>query len=107
MSASPRDYEMRLRAMRQFEPLWRVIAAERERFPDLPRMFTSGLEMGRWELGWEDDPTPAIAMAALTGYSQLSRLDESPYQQIAADDFIAALVEMMVKAGVMPPTRKD
>jgi AcrR family transcriptional regulator len=100
-----RDYEMRLAAMRQFDSVWRVIDAERTRFPQLPGRFVSALEMDRWELAWEDSPVPAIAMAALLGYAQLSTMEGGPYRRVSSAEFIGALVDMMTAAGVMPPPR--
>ena len=102
-----RDFHMRLGAIRTFEPISRLITAERERFPELQRMFTAALELNQWKLGWEDHPLPAIVMAALVGYGQLSQLDDSPYRDVPADDFIDALIDLLTSAGVTPPTRVD
>jgi len=101
-----RDFHMRLRAMRRFQPIMRLITAERERFPELQRMFTTALEFDQWKLGWEDHPLPAIVMAALIGYGELSQLEDGPYHDIPADEFIDVLVDLLTGAGVMPPVRK-
>jgi AcrR family transcriptional regulator len=101
-----RYYRMRLDEVRRFGPVWRLIIAEGERFPDLGTTFTAALELDQWNLGWEHSPVPAIAMAALVGYANLAELEDSPYNNIAADDFIDSLVELVTAAGVLPPTRK-
>jgi AcrR family transcriptional regulator len=101
-----RYYRMRLDAVRRFDPVWRLITAEGERFPELRTTFTAALELDQWNLGWDDSPVPAIAMAALVGYANLAGLEDGPYHGIAADDFIDSLVELVEAAGVLPPTRK-
>ena len=52
---------------------------------------------------WNEDRTIAIATAALTGYYQLSLLDEGQLPEHHADDFIATLVEMTTR--IAPATR--
>jgi AcrR family transcriptional regulator len=101
-----RDFHMRLDAIQRFDPIVRLVMTERERFPELQQRFTSGLELDRWNLGWDDHPLPGIVMAALVGYGQLSQLDDSPYRGVPADDFIDALVALLVDAHVMPPVRE-
>jgi AcrR family transcriptional regulator len=101
-----RDFHMRLDAMQKFEPIMRVVTAERERFPELQKTFTAGLELDQWKLGWEDHPLPAIVMAALVGYGQLSQLEDSPYYGLPADEFIDALVMLLTSAQVTPPLRE-
>jgi AcrR family transcriptional regulator len=101
-----RDFHMRLSAVQTFDPIVRLITAERERFPELQRLFTSGLELNQWKLGWDEHPLPAIVMAALVGYGQLSQLEDSPYYDLPADDFIDALVELLTSAHVTPPVRE-
>jgi AcrR family transcriptional regulator len=101
-----RDFHMRLDAIRRFDPITRVVNAERERFPELQKTFTAGLELDRWQLGWDDHPLPGIVMAALVGYGQLSQLDDSPYRGLPADDFIDALIRLLVDADVTPPVRE-
>jgi AcrR family transcriptional regulator len=101
-----RDFHMRLGAMQKFDPIMRLMRGERERFPELEKTFTTDLELDQWQLGWDDHPLPGIAMAALVGYGQLSQLQDSPYRDLPADDFIDALVELLTTADVMPPIRK-
>jgi AcrR family transcriptional regulator len=101
-----RDFHMRLAAMQTFEPIVRLVTAERERFPELQKTFTTGLELDQWKLGWEEHPLPAIVLAALVGYGELSQLPDSPYHELPADDFIDALVDLLVRAHVMPPVRE-
>lgn len=101
-----RDFHTRLAAVQQFDPIVRLVTAERERFPELQKTFTTGLELDQWKLGWDDHPLPGIVMAALVGYGQLSQLEQSPYCGIPADDFIDALVELLTDAGVTPPVRR-
>jgi hypothetical protein len=84
----------------------RVVTAERERFPELQKTFTAGLELDQWRLGWEEHPLPGIVMAALVGYGQLSQLEDSPYHGLPADDFIDALVNLLTSAHVTPPVRE-
>jgi hypothetical protein len=84
----------------------RLVTAERERFPELQKTFTTGLELDQWKLGWEEHPLPGIVMAALVGYGQLSQLEDSPYYGLPADDFIDALVELLTSAHVTPPVRE-
>jgi AcrR family transcriptional regulator len=101
-----RDFHMRLAAVQRFDPIARLISSERERFPELQRRFITDLELEQWQLGWDEHPLPAIVMASLVGYGQLSQLEDSPYSQIAEDDFIDALVELLTSAQVTPPVRK-
>jgi AcrR family transcriptional regulator len=101
-----RDFHMRLAAMQTFEPIVRLVATERERFPELQKTFTTGLELDQWKLGWEEHPLPAIALAALVGYGELSQLPDSPYHELPADDFVDALVDLLVSAHVTPPVRE-
>jgi AcrR family transcriptional regulator len=101
-----RDFHMRLAALQRFDPIVRLINAERERFPELRRLFTTGLELDQWKLGWDEHRLPGIVMAALVGYGQLSQLEDSPYYDLPADDFIDALVELLTSAHVMPPVRE-
>ncbi len=101
-----RDLHMRLDAMRRFAPIMRVVSAERERFPELQKTFTAGLELDQWQVGWEEHHLPGVVMAALVGYGQLSQLDDSPYHQIPADEFIDELVAMLTSAHVTPPVRE-
>jgi AcrR family transcriptional regulator len=101
-----RDFHIRLAAVQRFDPIVRLMNAERERFPELQKTFTTGLELDQWKLGWEEQPLSGIVMAALVGYGQLSQLEDSPYHRIAADDFIDALVELLTNAGVTPPLRE-
>ena len=84
----------------------RLVTAERERFPELQKTFTTGLELDQWKLGWDDHPLSGIVMAALVGYGQLSQLEDSPYHGLPADDFIDALVTLLTSAKVMPPVRE-
>jgi len=100
-----RDFHMRLDAMQRFEPIVRLVTTERERFPELRRSFTAGLELDQWQLGWDDHRLPGVVMAALVGYGQLSQLEDSPYRQIPADEFIDELVAMLTSAHVVPPVR--
>ena len=85
-----RDFHMRLAAIQKFDPIVRLMRAERERFPELEQTFTTGLELDQWKLGWDEHPLPGIVMAALVGYGQLSQLQDSPYFGLPADAFIDA-----------------
>jgi AcrR family transcriptional regulator len=101
-----RDFHMRLDAMQRFEPIVRLVASERERFPELQKTFTAGLELDQWQLGWDEHRLPGVVMAALVGYGQLSQLEDSPYRGISADEFIDELVSMLTAAHVVPPVRE-
>jgi AcrR family transcriptional regulator len=101
-----RDFHMRLDAIQRFAPVMRVVTAERERFPELQKTFTAGLELDQWQLGWDEHRLPGVVMAALVGYGQLSQLEDSPYRGIPADQFIDELVAMLTSAHVVPPVRK-
>jgi len=101
-----RDFHLRLDAMRTFEPIMRLVTAERERFPDLQKAFTAALELDQWQLGWHEHRLPGIVMAALMGYGQLSELEDSPYRAIPQDEFIDALVTLLTSAQVAPPVRQ-
>ena len=100
-----RDFHMRLDATQRFDPIMRLVTAERERFPELRKSFTAGLELDQWQLGWDQHRLPGIVMAALVGYGQLSQLEDSPYRGISADEFIDELVAMLTSAHVVPPVR--
>jgi len=89
-----RDYEALLDAMRRFEPLGRLVVAERDRFPQLQRAFADALDATSWDFGWNSDPSRTIAVAALAGYNALALLDAEPYRHITPADFIAALIEI-------------
>ena len=97
---------MRLAAVQTFDPVVRLVNAEQDRFPELQKTFTTGLELDQWKIRWAEHPLPGIVMAALVGYGQLSQLDGSPYRGLSADAFIDALVELLVAADVMPPVRE-
>ncbi len=101
-----RDFHMRLAAVQRFDPIVRLVAAERERVPELQKTFTTGLELEQWRLGWDEHPLPGVVMAALVGYGQLSQLDDSPYRDIPADAFVDVLVDLLTSAGVTPPVRE-
>jgi AcrR family transcriptional regulator len=100
-----RDFHMRLDAIQRFEPIVRLVNAERDRFPELRTTFTAGLELDQWQLGWSEHRLPGVVMAALVGYGQLSQLEDSPYRRIPADEFIDELVRMLTDAQVTPPVR--
>jgi AcrR family transcriptional regulator len=100
------DYEALLDAMRRFEPLARLVVAERERFPELQRAFTESVGAATWDFGWDEDPARAIAVAALTGYNSLVLLDAEPYRHIASADFIAALIEVTTRPEATTHARK-
>jgi hypothetical protein len=97
---------MRLDAIQTFDPIVRLVTAEQERFPELRKSFTAGLELDQWQLGWDDHRLPGVVMAALVGYGQLSQLEDSPYRRIPADEFIDELVAMLTSAHVVPPLRE-
>jgi AcrR family transcriptional regulator len=101
-----RDFHIRLDAIQRFEPIMRMVTAERERFPELQKTFTAGLELDQWQVGWDDHRLPGVVMAALIGYGQLSQLEDSPYRNIPANEFVDELVAMLTSAHVAPPVRE-
>jgi AcrR family transcriptional regulator len=101
-----RDFHMRLAAIQRFAPIMRLITTERERFPELQRTFTAGLELDQWSVAWDEHSLPAIVMAALVGFGQLSQLEDSPYYDVPADAFVDALVDLLANAHVAPPVRE-
>jgi AcrR family transcriptional regulator len=90
-----RDCEVLLAEMQRFQPLWQLVVAERERFPELHRIFTEALGVAQWTFGWDDDPTWGVAVAALAGFHQFTLMDAAPYRNITPTDFIAVLWETM------------
>jgi AcrR family transcriptional regulator len=94
-----RDCEVLLAEMQRFQPLWQLVVAERERFPELHRIFTDALGIAHWTFGWDDDPTWAIAVAALAGFHQFKLMDAAPYRNITPTDFIAVLLATMAPDG--------
>lgn len=101
-----RDLHMRLDAIGRFAPIMRLVTAERERFPELQKTFTAGLELDQWQVRWHEHRLPGVVMAALVGYGQLSQLEDSPYRHIPADEFVDELVAMLTSAHVRPPLRE-
>lgn len=101
-----RDYQVLLDAIRQFEPLSRLVVAERERFPALQRAFGDALDVASWDFGWNEDPSRTIAIAALAGYNAFVRLDAEPYRHLAPADFIAALIEVTTRTEATTRARK-
>ena len=102
-TAAPFTTRVSSRQMRDFDPLQRLIIAERHRHPELERMFTEALNVDRWERGWQDNPGAVIATAALTGYHTLSLLVGGPYRNITPDEFIATLVELTLQTDTTNP----
>jgi AcrR family transcriptional regulator len=92
------EYRAHLDAMRRFHPLWVLLLVERDHFPELPRVFANALEMRTWDLHFDRNPMRAIAVAALAGFNELSMLEDLPYRQVPADEFIGALVEVTMQS---------
>ena len=101
-----RDYEALLDAMRRFEPLARLVVAERDRFPELQRALTESVGGASWDFGWDEDPARAIAVAALAGYNSLVLLDAEPYRHIEPADFICALIDVTTTTEATTRARK-
>jgi AcrR family transcriptional regulator len=89
-----RDFRAMLGEMHAFHPLWLLMLSEREHFPELQDVFIDALGMREWELDWDHDHVRTIAIAALTGFHQLSMLDAVYYGKIDPEAFIAALVQL-------------
>ena len=77
--------------------------SEREQFPELQDVFIDALGMREWDLQWDQDSLRTIAIAALTGFHQLSMLDEAYYGKIDPEDFISALVDLTELGKTQPP----
>jgi AcrR family transcriptional regulator len=90
-----RHYRELFTLMARFDPLRRLLVAERDRYPELDRLFTEMLKVDSWDLPWPENPSAIIAMAALTGFYELAQLGDGPYRDITPDEFIAALVELI------------
>jgi AcrR family transcriptional regulator len=101
-----RDYEALLDAIRRFEPLARLVVAERDRFPELQHAFGDALDIASWDFGWDDDPGRTIAVAALAGYNAFALLEAEPYRHITPGEFIAALIETTTRTGATTRARK-
>jgi AcrR family transcriptional regulator len=97
------EYELRLDEMQRLLPLWRLVSAERDRFPELGQLFARSVDAGKWQLAWQDDATHAIALAALTGYAHLKANDDVVFVDISPAEYIAALVEMTTRSGPIKP----
>jgi AcrR family transcriptional regulator len=89
-----RDCEVLLAEMQRFQPLWQLVVVERDRFPELHRIFTEALGVAHWTFGWGDDPSYAVTVAALAGFHQFTLMDAAPYRDISPTEFIAVLVEL-------------
>jgi AcrR family transcriptional regulator len=89
-----RDYSALLGEMRALHPLWLLMLSERDQYPELQDVFIDALGMREWDLEWERDWVRTIAIAALTGFHQLSMLDEAYYGTIDPATYIARLTEL-------------
>jgi AcrR family transcriptional regulator len=101
-----RDFQLRLSGFRAFGPIARLMAAEHARFPGLDKALTAPLELDAWNLDWDDSPLPAIAMAAVIGYATLSATPGGPYTSISEDEFVTAVADLLIDAGVALPERR-
>jgi len=89
-----RDCEVLLAEMQRFQPLWQLVVVERDRYPELHRVFTEALGVAHWTFGWDDDPTWGVAVAALAGFHQFTLMEAAPYRDITPATFIAVLVDV-------------
>ena len=89
-----RDYRGLLGEMRALHPLWLLMQSERDQYPGLQDVFIDALGMREWDLEWEQDWVRTIAIAALTGFHQLSMLDEAYYGTIDPEAYIERLTEL-------------
>jgi AcrR family transcriptional regulator len=89
------DLASRLRDMERFRPVWALVIAERERFPELARIFLRGLQMDVWDAGWSTDRASAVAFAAIVGYSQLALLGNGPFRAVGPDEFVDTVAELL------------
>jgi AcrR family transcriptional regulator len=84
----------RLHEMDRFRALWSLVVAERVRFPELQDAFVAELRWDRWDAGWKESRTLAIAFAACVGYSQLAALGGGPFRDVTEDEFVDAILEL-------------
>jgi AcrR family transcriptional regulator len=89
-----RDYRALLGEMRALHPLWLLMLSERDQYPQLHDVFIDALGIRTWDLEWDQDWIRTIAIAALTGFHQLSMLDEAYYGTIDPETYIARLTEL-------------
>ncbi len=103
-----RDFHMRLDAVQKFDPIVRMVdAGNSERFPELRKSFTAGLELDQWQLGWERPPSSRSRHGRARRATASSRSSRTvPTASIPADEFIDELVAMLTSADVVPPVRE-
>lgn len=88
-------YEQALRDITRFDRLFRLLLTEGDRLPELRATMSRALEPARGgSSSWTDDPTVVVAVAALGGYHYLSLMQGRPFEGMARDAFIQALVDL-------------
>jgi AcrR family transcriptional regulator len=88
-------YEQALRDIQRFDRLFRLLLTEGDRLPELRATMSRALEpMRGGRSSWTEDPTVVVAVAALGGYHYLSLMQGRPFEAMAQDTFIRALVEL-------------
>jgi AcrR family transcriptional regulator len=101
-----RDYLTRLQSMERFIPLWGLVVAERHRFPMLMQAFVAALGMENWDAGWATDRGAAVGFAAIVGYSQLELLADGPFRDVAGEEFVDAVVDLVTPPGRAEPAER-
>ena len=69
--------------------------ADGDRLPGLRTTITNALRRGRPGVGWDDDPTVALAIAAVGGYHLFSLVQGRPFEDIPEDEFLAAAADLL------------
>lgn len=92
----------RVADMRRIQPLWTLLMLERDQYPELERVFARTLWSDTWEVDLAADPTRPVTLAALAGFHMLSLLDGSPFRDVDPEEFIAAIVALMLPGVDLP-----
>lgn len=93
--------ERTLAIIRRLDPLFRLMANEGDRVPEVRAAIEAVVGDQQRRLAWDADPGLVIGVAALGGYHLFSRFPGGSFQQVPEEDFVtllAALVDQ-VRAG--------
>lgn len=89
-----RFYRRRLRGLRKFDRLFRLMLNEGDRVPEVREAIWAVLEDPARNNQRVDDPLYAVAEAALGGYHLFSMMQGHPYRGVGEDRFLRTLVEI-------------
>lgn len=96
-------YRRTLRDVRRFDRLFRLMATEGDRFPEVRAAIAEALEDLERRMPWAENVAQVVVVAALGGYHLFSLLQGRPFEDVEEDVFIATLVELM---GVPPDSEE-